>query len=258
MQITGFEKLQARVPALNTPLGALRFFGIPLLLFAAVTAFFMVEDRTSQIWIPDGEVVIGTLGFWLMSRFFRVRDAFKEKYGPLAYSQAAGRFLFPGLLIVFAVVARIGYVPGPAVAHFSWFAALTILGWFLLFTGVLLWLRSILAFGIDNLTMLYVYFPEDGQLVHHSIYDILRHPIYGAAVRIAWGLALVHATWFALTLALIFAIGMWGWVRLVEEKELLARFDGAYADYRRRVPAFWPRIADTGEFFRFLIAGRTG
>jgi protein-S-isoprenylcysteine O-methyltransferase Ste14 len=68
-------------------------------------------------------------------------------------------------------------------------------------------------------------------------------------------LALLNGTWFALTCVLIFMLGLWGWVRLVEEKELLERFGPSYAEYRRRVPAFWPRPRDLGRFFKFLITG---
>jgi protein-S-isoprenylcysteine O-methyltransferase Ste14 len=42
-------------------------------------------------------------------------------------------------------------------------------------------------------------------------------------------------------------------VRLVEEKELLERFP-QYAEYRRKVPAFW--TWQVGKFWRFLVSGR--
>jgi protein-S-isoprenylcysteine O-methyltransferase Ste14 len=130
------------------------------------------------------------------------------------------------------------------------------LGWVLIITGALLALRVLQTFGLDNLTMLYVYFPEEGRFVDHEIYDILRHPAYGAAQRIALGLALLDGTWFALSCALLFMLGLRGWVRLVEEKELLERFGRSYAEYRQRVPAFWPRLRDLGRFYKFLAARR--
>ena len=114
---------------------------------------------------------------------------------------------------------------------------------------------AVLVFGIDNLTMLYVYFPEESQLVNHRIYTILRHPAYSAVQYIAFGLALLNGNWFALACALIIAFGLWGWVRLVEEKELIERFGQAYVEYRQHVPPFLPRLRDLGGFFGFLIAG---
>ncbi|HEY2979563.1 MAG TPA: isoprenylcysteine carboxylmethyltransferase family protein [Anaerolineales bacterium] len=248
--------LRKHLPELNSAGGLLKLFGIPLLLFLAVTAFFIAEDRGSQIWLLDGEVVIGTLGFLLARRFIRSRDDFVARFGSRAYSVAARRYLFPGLALIFAVVARMGYIPGPLVPRLWWYPYLTALGWLALVTGALLWVQSVRAFGFDNLTMLYVYFPEEGPLVQHTIYDILRHPVYGAVQRVAAGLALLNGSWFGLTCALFLALGFWGWVRLVEERELLQRFGKAYEEYRRRVPAFWPRPRDLPRFWRFLFSGK--
>jgi protein-S-isoprenylcysteine O-methyltransferase Ste14 len=49
---------------------------------------------------------------------------------------------------------------------------------------------------------------------------------------------------------------VFGWLRFVEEKELIERFGGAYLDYRARVPAFWPRLRELPTFFRFLLTGK--
>ena len=104
--------------------------------------------------------------------------------------------------------------------------------------------------------MLYVYFPEESRLVDHKIYNILRHPAYASVQRIAIGLALLNGNWFALASALIFALGLWGWVRLVEERELIERFGPAYVEYRQLVPVFWARRRDLKGFFEFLVVGR--
>jgi protein-S-isoprenylcysteine O-methyltransferase Ste14 len=236
-------------------LGILRLYFVSLLSYFLVTAFFTLEDRSSQFWLLDGEVVFLALGFAWLSMFFRVKEAFKARYGPLAYSKAVRRFGYPAVAIIAAVVVRIGNIPGPAIPHFRWYPLLTAIGWFLLAVGALLALRVLQTFGLDNLTMLYVYFPEESQLVEHESYAILRHPAYGAAQRLALGLALLNGTWFALTLALVFMLGLWGWVRLVEEKELLARFGPSYAAYRQKVPAFWPHPRDLLRFYKFLLAG---
>jgi protein-S-isoprenylcysteine O-methyltransferase Ste14 len=115
---------------------------------------------------------------------------------------------------------------------------------------------GVLTLGVDNLTMLYVYHPERSRIVDQAIYRILRHPVYAAALRVAIGLAFVNGAWFAVTCAFLFWLGLWGWVRLMEEKELVARLGQPYEDYRRRVPAFWPRLRDLAGYFRFLFTGR--
>jgi len=158
--------------------------------------------------------------------------------------------------IISAVVAGIRYLPGPEIPRYGWYIVLPLLGWALIVVGALLFLRVVQALGVDNLTMLYVYFPQESRLVDHQIYNLLRHPAYAAAQSIAFGLALLNGNWFALACALIFALGLWGWVRLVEEKELIERFGLAYLEYRQRVPAFWPRRRALKGFFGFLIVGR--
>jgi protein-S-isoprenylcysteine O-methyltransferase Ste14 len=255
MSIKGFDQLRKHVPELHTVLGILRLFGPPVLLYFLVTAFFSLEDRTSQFWLLDSEVAFGALGFAWLSLFFRVKANFKTKYGSLAYSKAVSRFGYPAVAIIVAVVVRIGNIPGPPIPHLWWYPVLPVLGWALIIVGGFLALRVLQTFGVDNLTMLYVYFPEESQLVDHKIYQVLRHPAYGAAQRIALGLALLNGTWFALICALIFMLGLWGWVHLVEEKELLERFGPSYAAYRQHVPAFWPRPRDLGRFYKFLVFG---
>jgi protein-S-isoprenylcysteine O-methyltransferase Ste14 len=120
--------------------------------------------------------------------------------------------------------------------------------------GGCLWLRAVLLFGVDNLTMLYVYFPEEGRMVDSSIYGVIRHPIYAAVLYIVIGLALLSGNWTALVFAALMPLGLIGWVRLVEERDLIERFPD-YSNYRLRVPAFWPRPRDLGKFFGFLLRG---
>jgi protein-S-isoprenylcysteine O-methyltransferase Ste14 len=256
MTIKGLDQLRKHVPDLNTPLGVLRFFLPPAILVFLVTAFFNTIRFTWPFWQLVAEILLGSLGFGLLYLFFRSRQDFKARFGPLAYRQAARLFGFPGVTIIAAVVSRVRYLPGPEIPRFGWDLVLPALGWVLIVTGGLLGLRTVQIFGVDNLTMLYVYFPEESHLVNHQIYNILRHPAYAAVEFIVFGLALLNGSWVALTCALFFALGLWGWVRIVEEKELIQRFGAAYAEYRKRVPAFHPRLRDLSGFFGFLIFGR--
>jgi protein-S-isoprenylcysteine O-methyltransferase Ste14 len=169
-------------------------------------------------------VVLGTLGFGLLLMFFRVKTQYKTKFGDLAYSKAMSRFGFPALGIFISVVMRMGYIPGPVIPHLWGYPVLPVLGGLLVAAGLLLFVRSVQALGVDSLTMLYVYFPGEGRLADSKIYAIMRHPIYGAVQTVGLGLAALNGTWFALTLALIFMPGMWAWVHFCEEKELLERF----------------------------------
>jgi len=78
--------------------------------------------------------------------------------------------------------------------------------------------------------------PEDEPLRTDRLHRFVRHPIYSAGFLILWGrigseFELATAVWGSLYLV----IGA-----LFEERWLLTHYGAAYADYRRRVPAFVP------------------
>ncbi len=256
MMIKGINSLRKHVPDLNTPFGVLRLLLVPVILFFLVTALLNWLLSFWLNWQLVAEILLGSLGFGFLALFFRNKQNFKDRFGPLAYSRAASLFGLPGVSLITAVVAHIRYLSGPQILPMGGSVVLWILGWAAILVGVLLGLRTVLIFGIDNLVMLYVYFPEESQLVNHKIYTVLRHPAYAALQFIAFGLALLNGGWMALSCAFSFSLGLWGWVRLVEEKELIRRFGPSYSNYRKRVPAFWPRLRELREFFSFLVVGR--
>ncbi len=256
MTIKSLDQLRQHVPDLNTPLGVIRYLLPPIILFFLITLFFNLLRNSLPFWQLVLEILLGILGFGLLYLFFRSRQDFRARFGLLAYRQAALRYGLPAVTVIAAVVARLRYLPGLEIPSFGGYVVLPVLGWVLVVIGVLLALRTTQVFGVDNLTMLYVYFPEESRLVNHQIYNILRHPAYAALQLLAFGLALLNGSGVALISALIFSLGLWGWVRLVEEKELIQRFGPSYAAYRRRVPAFWPRLRDLKGFVSFLLLGR--
>ncbi len=223
-------------------------------VFAATSLFFLAADRYFAEWMPDGEIVVLALGFLLLTRFFSQRKRYQEKYGNRAYEQAFARFNIPGLGIVAASIGHLAYIAGPEIPNLWWKQWLVGIGIVLVGLGLLLWLRTVMSFGLDSLMMLYVYHPEQGKRFGDGIYKFMRHPIYAATMDIGFGLALIHGNWYALLVALILPLFFAGWVRLVEERELIERFPD-YIEYRRRVPAFSPRLHDLWRFARWLVLG---
>jgi protein-S-isoprenylcysteine O-methyltransferase Ste14 len=73
-------------------------------------------------------------------------------------------------------------------------------------------------------------------------YSHVRHPQYVGFVMIMFGFLLQWPT--LLTLAM-FPILTWMYIHLArqEEREAFAQFGDAYANYARRVPAFFPRLS---------------
>jgi protein-S-isoprenylcysteine O-methyltransferase Ste14 len=220
-----------------------------------VTTYFITTDKIPT-WSIDSQIIVIALGFLVMSLFFSRKQAYKEKYKELAYRNAFAHYAMPGLALIVAAVAHAGYMNGPFVPQGWWTIAFFALGWYMFCIGALLWIRSVFAFGVDNLALLYVYHPEEGYIVDSNIYGILRHPIYAGALRVGIGLALLNGNANAITFAILLPLGFAGWVRLVEEKELIERFGQSYLDYRKRTPAFWPRLHNMGKLFMFLFTGK--
>lgn len=251
----GYDVLVKHVPELNERSGKYKFAGLVCGVFTLTTAYFFITDQIPT-WTIDSQIVVMALGFLLVSRLFTQKQSFIEKYKAKAYTYAFGRFVLPGLAIIFAAIVHIAYMNGPKFTQPAFITIATILGWYLLFVGALLWIRSAFTIGLGHLSMLYVYFPEEGIMKNTNIYGILRHPVYAGALRVCIGLALLNTGIYALSFAILLPLGFTGWIRLVEEKELIERFDGSYLDYRRQIPAFWPRFRDIGNFFIFLFTGR--
>lgn len=253
MEIKGFEQLVLHVPALNTTGGKIRFASKFIGVFALTTFYFILTDNIPT-WTLDSQIVVISIGYLILSRFFTQKKLYIEKYKELAYAKAFERFAIPGLAIVFAAAAHIAYMNGPKFTQPLVITILTWLGWMCILIGVPLIIRAVSTFGLDNVTMLYVYFPS-GELVHSSIYGIIRHPVYGAVLRICIGLACFNRGIYPLTFVFILPLLVFGWLRLVEEKELIKRIP-EYAEYRNKVPAFFPYPNRIIAFFKFLLTGK--
>ncbi len=254
MEFKGFDELARHVPELNSIGGqiklALRFAGF----FLLTTIYFIVSDQIPT-WTIDSQIVVMALGYLLLSRFFTRKKIFIEKYKEMAYQQAFVRFAVPGLAVIFAAMAHIAYMNGPKFTQPVITTVLSVFGWFCVTIGLVLFVRSVFTFGLDYITMVYTYFPEEGRIVNTSIYSLLRHPVYAGALRFSIGLACLNMGIYALSFAVLLPLGLTGWIMLVEEKELLERLPD-YAEYRKNTPAFWPRITKLPAFFKFLFKGR--
>ncbi|MBI3161111.1 MAG: isoprenylcysteine carboxylmethyltransferase family protein [Chloroflexi bacterium] len=255
MKLKGTDILAQHIPELNSAGGRTRLALYAAFLFGMVAAYFVATDQIPT-WSIDSQIVVMALGFLVLSLFFSRKQAYKQKYGQLAYRNAFVHYAIPGLALVFGAVAHAGYMNGPIIPTGWWSPLLPAFGWVMLIVGGALWIRSALVFGADNLTLLYVYHPEESRIVNTSIYGILRHPVYAGVLRVCIGLALINGNANAIAFAILAPLGFSGWIRLVEEKELIERFGESYLEHRRRVPAFWPRLQHFPAFFKFLRSGK--
>jgi protein-S-isoprenylcysteine O-methyltransferase Ste14 len=252
---TGADALFTHVPELRDPARRMLVGLTALASFAVATAVMLLVDLFWPAWTGLGQVVMILAAFVWAGQFFWRRNAYRARWGGRAYARAFGRHMLIGLPMIMAAIAHTAYAPGERIT-LGWLTPeVSMLGLYFAVTGLALWVRAALTLGIDNLAMLYVYFPLESRLVESSIYAVIRHPVYSAVIRVGLALGLWRGTWFSIAFALFMPIGLTLWLWLVEEPELIERFGRGYADYRRTVPAFWPRLPDVGKFLEFLICG---
>ena len=142
----------------------------------------------------------------------------------------------PLLLLTFALPAVLpaAVLPWPAGTH-PW---REYLGLALGASGLLLAGLGLIRLG-PNLTPL----PrpkEGGALVTTGVYGLVRHPIYGGIVLLAFGSALRAATWLVVPLALLVLL-FFSRKAALEERWLTEKF-ADYEAYRRRTASLIPWI----------------
>ncbi|NMC05816.1 MAG: isoprenylcysteine carboxylmethyltransferase family protein [Candidatus Lokiarchaeota archaeon] len=221
-----------------------------------------------------GEGIVGAIGFVMVYQIWFLREKMKAKYGKWAYRRI---FLvgFGGIILVLSMtvisffpisgtfwsippfnvlVTSIDSYLGIAAPFIAWPRA--VLGIVVSIIGLIMIPRSIITFGFDYTTVVYLYFPEESTFQDHAIYSALRHPMYSGGLTIALGGMIFSFTPYAILLYVTFLIGFSMHVRFVEEPELMSRFGDSYKEYRKKVPAFFVNPARLKTFFGFLFGIR--
>jgi protein-S-isoprenylcysteine O-methyltransferase Ste14 len=201
------------------------------------------------------------------------RTKMKEKFGPLAYQR-----MFPiglgGIVWVMSLAFNL-YVPFFMTLS-SWansplrvfvipldtyldgaegvlYALRVIFGLILFILGASMSLRSVATFGLDYTAVVYLYYPEESKIQDHEIYSAIRHPLYGGWLTVGLGGAILTFSPYSSIFFLLFLVGFYLHIYLVEERELLSRFGESYEAYRRSVPAFFVKWEKIGTLLGFIM-----
>lgn len=247
------EKIFLERSELSTGLnGWLALFVVGAVAALSMEFFRAFDGRFFGATLASQVIVIG-LGLALITVMILGRKALQNRWGDRSFSVAFRWLAIPGLTLVLSGVAHFAFIEGERIVPRECaFVPAT----YLLITGALLWVRAVMVFGVDNLSLMYIYFPEEGRLVNADIYNLIRHPVYSAVLRIALALVLLRGSALALFAGVMSLLSMRAWVYFVEERELLERIGAVYERYRSSTPAFfnlnpnvWPRI------WRFMAIG---
>lgn len=284
MKLKGMKKLREKLPEYSGK----RIYLLPLRGVAAAIlgyVFLIVLDILPRIFasmevlalvepfIPlFGSLFVGALGFWIIGLLWSKRESMREKYDNLAYQHmirkgVVGVFLVPPIIFHACTSIR-SLPPGPPTNPLTiqWSSSLfpilgipseidiwlriIVSGLFLIF-GALTVRSAILTFGLDYMTVVYLYFPEESEVVDHEIYSVVRHPAYFGGVLLALAALMFRFSVYSILISMLGCLIFRLQARR-EEKELLNRFGNSYGDYMKRVPAFHVRIRDLPIYLRFL------
>jgi len=122
-----------------------------------------------------------------------------------------------------------------------WWVPARVVGAALILAGIPILVHAFVRFVVEGLgTPAPVAPPE--HLVVGALYRYVRNPMYVAVAATIIGQALLLGQRVLFAWAAAFALAVWSFVRYCEEPILHRRFGAEYDEYRRTVPAWWPRL----------------
>ncbi len=154
-----------------------------------------------------------------------------------AVGSAVFLVLGPGIVV--------GLVPwlltGWTMRDLPYWAPVRALGVAILVAGVIVLAHSFFRFVTEGSgTPVPVAAPD--QLVVGGLYRYVRNPMYVALLWTLLGQTLLFGRLGLLVYTVVLWAGAATFVRLREEPVLVRRFGSAYDEYRKAVPAWWPRL----------------
>lgn len=156
-------------------------------------------------------------------------------------SAAAGSALFfaaaPGTIAGLIPLAITGWE-----VEAEWWPPLRVLGAALVVAGAAVLIHAFARFVIEGLGTPAPLAPTE-HLVVGGLYRYVRNVMYIAVTAAIFGQALLLGSRALLVWAAVAWAAMAAFVRLYEEPTLADRYGAQYEEYRRAVPAWWPRFS---------------
>jgi protein-S-isoprenylcysteine O-methyltransferase Ste14 len=124
----------------------------------------------------------------------------------------------------------------------DWWPPLRILGALLVVAGAAVLVHAFARFVVEGLGTPAPVAPTE-QLVVGGLYRYVRNVMYIAVTTTIVGQALLLGSVALLVYAALAWAGMAAFVKGYEEPTLTSRYGARYEEYRRAVPAWWPRLS---------------
>lgn len=240
----------------NRVVNKFRFWFISFFNAIIIAIFYILSNNYAVYGSVISEIIVLSIAVITLGLFYTNKLKYIEKYGKKeAYHKAFYNFHVTSMpLIYVSALHPLLTLVGQSGFEINIIGILIrIFGLYFIITGIVLHRRSIKLFGLDNLFMYYVYYPELGEKKESVIHSMLRHPIYSAMSRISIGFGLLVGTPSSICCCVILPIMQLVWLKCYEEKDLLARFKSEYKNYTKQTPAIFVKIKDIHKFWKFLL-----
>lgn len=240
-----------------------------LILFIFVLLFYWWIS--SKIWFGAivGQIIVSTLlvfhFIYLARKAEKIRRKYKEKYGSLACQKfwyhfqsytipvICAAYYMPLILITYYFLPSLINMPKHFINTplFNPFISIP-LGFFFLIIGFFMRRRSG-GYGLIEDNYFSIILPEKSKLITDGIYSYIRNPQYLGRGLIAIGFGFVANNISAITVGLIHLISYCAIIP-DEDNELIRRFGDDFREYKKKVPALFPKYGNWKKFLRYIFA----
>jgi len=266
---SGMEILLDHLPSLNKWYNVIVLYAVQLLIFIAVIAFFWWISSKIYYGAILGQIIVSTLlvfhFIYIANKSKKIKDEYRKKYENLAgqyfwYYYQSYTIPVISAAFYFSLLLYNGYPYLPAFipqqSHFitnpliPFYIALP-LGIIIIIFG---WLmkRPSGGYGKDVDDYLYIIYPEKGKLITKGMYKYIRNPQYLARGIISIGFGVVANNISAMVVGFIHFISYCAIIPS-EDKEMLRRFGKEFEDYKKRVPALFPKFFHWKDFIKYIF-----
>ena len=260
-----FESL----PSLKKWYNLFALYAIQILVFIGVMVFFWWISSNFWYGAIFGQVIVSTLlvihFIYIANNAEKIKEKHRKKYGELAgqsfwyFYQSytipviCAAYYFPIFLTNYNFLPRIISMPSHFITAslFSIYIAIP-LGVFVLIFGFLM-KRSSGGYGEYEDNYLPVMYPEKSKLITGGMYRYIRNPQYLSRGIISMGFGVIANNLSAILVGFMHLVSYCAIIP-AEDKELARRFGNDFQNYRREVPALFPRYGNWRKFLRFILS----
>jgi len=266
---SGEDIFLENMPILSVWYKVIILYSAQFLLFLSIMAIFWWTSSNNIYYVIILQIIIsfiGTMPYRMMTlRSYNIRVKYLKKYDKLAaqklwlhYQSYTNPLLSSSLY--FPILLKTDYFLPSFISFPSHFLTDSLLPVYvaLPLSIILIVLGFIIrkpsgGFGADVESYLYLLYPKEGKLITDGVYSYVRNPRYLGRGFVAIGLGVFSNNILAIIVGLIHSLAFCSLIPS-ENNELSKRFGNDFKNYKKNVPALFPRFGNWRIFFKIVFS----